>query len=62
MLSPACAILKMAKAEAVWPDATIVSGDAVDELGGDDVDAGEAAIIEIVEVVQTARCAGPSIR
>jgi hypothetical protein len=36
-------------------------GDAVDELGGDDVDAGEAATIEIVEVVQTARCAGPSI-
>jgi len=37
-------------------------GDTVDELGGDDVDAGEAAVIEIVEVVQTARCAGPSIR
>jgi hypothetical protein len=36
-------------------------GDAVDELGRDDVDAGEAAVIEIVEVVQTARCAGPSI-
>jgi hypothetical protein len=36
-------------------------GDAVDELGGDDVDPGEAAAIEIVEVVQTARCAGPSI-
>jgi hypothetical protein len=36
-------------------------GDAVDELGGDDVDARQAAIIEIVEVVQTARCAGPSI-
>jgi len=36
--------------------------DAVDELGGDDVDTGEAAAIEIVEVVQTARCAGPSIR
>ena len=36
-------------------------GDAVDELGGDDVDAREAAVIEIVEVVQTARCAGPSI-
>lgn len=37
-------------------------GDTIDELGGDDVDAGEAAVIEIVEVVQTARCAGPSIR
>jgi hypothetical protein len=37
-------------------------GDTVDEFGGDDVDAGEAAVIEIVEVVQTARCAGPSIR
>jgi len=37
-------------------------GDAVDELGGDDVDARQAAAIEIVEVVQTARCAGPSIR
>jgi hypothetical protein len=36
-------------------------GDAVDELGGDDVDARQAAIIEIVEVVQTARCAGASI-
>jgi hypothetical protein len=36
-------------------------GDAVDELGGDDVDARQAAVIEIVEVVQTARCAGPSI-
>src|SRR3954466_13284761 len=36
-------------------------GDAVDELGGDDVDAGKAAAIEIVEVVQTARCAGASI-
>jgi len=36
-------------------------GDAVDELGGNDVDAGKAAVIEIVEVVQTARCAGPSI-
>ena len=35
--------------------------DAVDELGGDDVDARQAAAIEIVEVVQTARCAGPSI-
>ena len=36
-------------------------GDAVDELSGDDVDPREAAIIEIVEVVQTARCAGASI-
>jgi hypothetical protein len=36
--------------------------DSVDELGGDDVDPGQAAVIEIVEVVQTARCAGPSIR
>jgi hypothetical protein len=36
-------------------------GDAVDELGGDDIDARQAAVIEIVEVVQTARCAGPSI-
>jgi hypothetical protein len=36
-------------------------GDAVDELGGDDVDARKAATIEIVEVVQTARCAGASI-
>jgi len=36
-------------------------GDAVDELGGDDVDARQAAIIEIVKVVQTARCAGASI-
>jgi hypothetical protein len=35
--------------------------DAVDELGGNDVDARQAAAIEIVEVVQTARCAGPSI-
>jgi len=36
-------------------------GDAVDELGGDDVDARQATIIEVVEVVQTARCAGTSI-
>ena len=36
-------------------------GDAVDELGGDDVDAGKAAIVEIMKVVQTARCAGASI-
>jgi hypothetical protein len=36
--------------------------DALGELGGDDVDARQAAAIEIVEVVQTARCAGPSIR
>jgi hypothetical protein len=39
-----------------------LGGDAVGELGGDDIDAGEAAVIEIVEVVQTARCARPSIR
>ena len=37
-------------------------GDAVDELGGDDVDAGNAATVEVMKVVQTARCAGPSIR
>jgi hypothetical protein len=37
-------------------------GDTIDKLGGDDVDPREAAVIEIVEVVQTARCAGPSIR
>jgi hypothetical protein len=36
-------------------------GDALGELGRDDIDAGETAAIEIVEVVQTARCAGPSI-
>jgi hypothetical protein len=36
-------------------------GDTLGELGRDDIDAGEAAAIEIVEVVQTARCAGPSI-
>jgi hypothetical protein len=36
-------------------------GDALGELGRDDIDAGEAAAIEIVEVVQTARCAGASI-
>jgi hypothetical protein len=36
-------------------------GDALGELGGDDVDARQAAIIEIVEVVQTARCARASI-
>jgi hypothetical protein len=36
-------------------------GNAIDEFGGDDVDARQAAIIEIVEVVQTARCAGASI-
>jgi hypothetical protein len=35
--------------------------DAVDEFGGDDVDARQAAIIEIVKVVQTARCARASI-
>jgi hypothetical protein len=36
-------------------------GDAVDEAGGDDVDAGNAAAVEVIEVVQTARCAGASI-
>ena len=36
--------------------------DTFGELRGDDVDARQAAAIEIVEVVQTARCAGPSIR
>ena len=36
-------------------------GDAVDEAGGDDVDAGKAAAVEVIEVVQTARCAGASI-
>jgi hypothetical protein len=36
--------------------------DALGEFRGDDVDARQAAAIEIVEVVQTARCAGPSIR
>src|SRR5262245_44783518 len=36
-------------------------GDAVDETGGDDVDAGEAAAVEVMKVVQTARCAGASI-
>jgi hypothetical protein len=35
--------------------------DAFDEAGGDDVDAGQAASVEAIEVVQTARCAGPSI-
>jgi hypothetical protein len=35
--------------------------DAVDEARGDDVHAGEAAGVEIVKVVQTARCAGASI-
>lgn len=34
---------------------------AFDEAGGDDVDAGQAAAVEAIEVVQTARCAGPSI-
>jgi hypothetical protein len=36
-------------------------GDAVDEARRDDVDAGQAASVEVVEVVQTARCAGASI-
>jgi hypothetical protein len=36
--------------------------DAFGELRRDDVDTRKAAAIEIVEVVQTARCAGPSIR
>ena len=35
--------------------------DAVDEAGGDDVHAGDAAGIEVMDVVQTARCAGASI-
>jgi hypothetical protein len=35
--------------------------DTFDEAGGDDVDAGQAAAVEAIEVVQTARCAGPSI-
>jgi hypothetical protein len=35
--------------------------DAVDEAQGHDVDAGQAAAVEIIEVVQTARCAGASI-
>jgi hypothetical protein len=36
--------------------------DALGESRRDDVDARKAAAIEIVEVVQTARCARPSIR
>jgi hypothetical protein len=36
-------------------------GDAVHEFGGHDVDAGEAAAVETMKVVQTARCAGASI-
>ena len=35
--------------------------DTLDEAGGDDVDAGKAAAVETVKVVQTARCAGASI-
>ena len=35
--------------------------DAFGEFRGDDVDPRQAAAIEIVEVVQTARCAGASI-
>jgi hypothetical protein len=35
--------------------------DAVDEAQGHDVDAGKTAAVEIIEVVQTARCAGASI-
>jgi hypothetical protein len=35
--------------------------DAVDKARGDDVHAGEAATVEIMKVVQTARCAGASI-
>ena len=38
-----------------------LGGDAVDEAGGDDVDAGQAASVEVRKVVQTARCAGASI-
>jgi hypothetical protein len=35
--------------------------DAVDEARGDDIDTGKAASVEIMKVVQTARCAGASI-
>jgi hypothetical protein len=35
--------------------------DTVDEARGDDVHAREAAAVEIMKVVQTARCAGASI-
>jgi hypothetical protein len=35
--------------------------DAVDEAGSNDVHAGDAAGVEVMNVVQTARCAGPSI-
>jgi hypothetical protein len=35
--------------------------DALGEVRGDDVDAGKAASVEAIEVVQTARCAGASI-
>ena len=38
-----------------------LGGDAVDEARRHDVDAGEAAGVEVIEVVQTARCAGASI-
>ncbi len=38
-----------------------LGGDAVDEACGDDIDAGQAAAVEVIEVVQTARCAGASI-
>ena len=36
-------------------------GDAIHEFGGHNVDAGEPASVEIMKVVQTARCAGASI-
>ena len=36
-------------------------GDPFDEACGDDIDAGQAALVEAIEVVQTARCAGASI-
>jgi hypothetical protein len=35
--------------------------DALDEARGDDIDAGQAASVEAMKVVQTARCAGASI-
>jgi hypothetical protein len=35
--------------------------DTVDEAGGNDVDARNAACVEVMKVVQTARCAGASI-
>ena len=35
--------------------------DAFDKPGRDDIDPGKAAAVEIMKVVQTARCAGASI-